>query len=131
MDFFQFLQNSKDNSKDTSNSKTTNKPPQKKKIQETSLDNKTPINLPNLPNEEVQVYKNITKGDMVKIIGVKDSTLNSYKGYIGEIKYYERNKDSAMIFLHAIAYPTIIKFPLHHFVKFDPYTKEEIFNLQD
>jgi hypothetical protein len=121
MDFFQFLQNSKDT---TSNSKITNKPP-KKKIQETSSENKTPINL---PNEEVEVYKNITKGDMVKIMGVKDSILNSYKGYIGEIKYYERDKDSAMVFLHAIPYPTIIKFPLHHFVKFDPYTREEICN---
>jgi|688.fasta_scaffold124845_2 hypothetical protein len=121
MDFFQFLQNSKDT---TSNSKITNKTP-KKKIQETSTENKTPTNL---PNEEVEVYKNITKGDMVKIMGVKDSILNSYKGYIGEIKYYERDKDSAMVFLHAIPYPTIIKFPLHHFVKFDPYTREEICN---
>lgn len=127
MDFFQFLQNSKDT---TSNSNTTNKP-QKKKIQETSLNNKTPVNPTILPNEEVEVYKNITKGDMVKIIRVKNSILNSYKGYIGEIKYYERDKDSAMVFLHAISYPTIIKFPLHHFVKFDPYTKEENFNLQD
>jgi hypothetical protein len=118
MDFFQFLQNSRD----TSNSKITNKP-QKKKIQETSSDNKTPSNL---PNEEVEVYKNITKGDMVKIMWVKNSILNSYKGYIGEIKYYERDKDSAMVFLHAISYPTIINFPLHHFVKFDPYTREEI-----
>jgi hypothetical protein len=113
MDFFQFLQNSKD----TPNSKTINKT-QKKKIQETE----TPLTPTNLVNEEVEVYKNITKGDMVKIMGVKGSILNSYKGYIGEVRDYKRDKDSAMIFLHALTYPTTIKFPLYHFVKIDPYT---------
>mgnify|MGYP000856562619 FL=1 len=113
MDFFQFLQNSKD----TPNSKTINKT-QKKKIQETE----TTVTPTNLANEEVEVYKNITKGDMVKIMGVKGSILNSYKGYIGEVRDYKRDKDSAMIFLHAITYPTTIKFPLYHFVKIDPYT---------
>jgi len=116
MDFFQFLQNSKD----TPNSKTINKT-QKKKIQETET-TETPVTPTNLANEEVEVYKNITKGDMVKIMGVKGSILNSYKGYIGEVRDYKRDKDSAMIFLHAIAYPTTIKFPLYHFVKIDPYT---------
>jgi transcription antitermination factor NusG len=120
MDFFQFLQNSKD----TPNSKTINKT-QTRKIQETETPN-TPLTLTptNLANEEVEVYKNITKGDMVKIMGVKGSILNSYKGYIGEVKDYKRDKDSAMIFLHAITYPTVIKFPLHHFVKIDPYKGE-------
>lgn len=62
------------------------------------------------------LYKNIKKGDFVKIIGVKDSFLNSYKGYVGEIKDYKRDQDFAIVFLHGITQLTIIKFPIYHFV---------------
>lgn len=129
MDFFQFLQNSRDipNSKQD---KTTKK---KTKEIETRVDDDNCKTSTNLKNEELETYKNISKGDIVKIIGVKGSILNSYKGYIGEVKDYKRDKDSAMIFLQAITYQTIVRFPLYHFIKIDPYRKEELdnINLQD
>jgi len=62
------------------------------------------------------LYKNIKKGDIVKIIGVKDSFLNIYKGYIGEIKDYKRDQDYALVFLHPIITSPIVKFPINHFV---------------
>jgi hypothetical protein len=119
MDFFQFLQNSKDS---VDISKTSNKTVKKPHEQNQQTFTNTNIDT-NLNNQEVEVYKNINKGDFVKIIGVKDSVLNFYKGYIGEVRDYKRDKDSAMILLHPITYQTIIKFPLHHFIKIDPFRK--------
>lgn len=118
MDFFQFLQNSRD----IPDSKSVNKTTKKKTVElEATPDQKTT----DLKNEEVEVYKNISKGDIVKIIGVKGSILNAYKGYIGEVRDYKRDKDSAMILLQAITYQTVVKFPLYHFIKIDPYIKTE------
>lgn len=115
MDFFQFLQNSKDDNK-VKNTKQTNN------TQNTNLTTQTNhTNQTNQENQEVEIYKNIRRGDMVKIIGVKNSVLNSYKGYIGEIRDYKRDQDYALIFLHCINSHTIIKFPLTHFVKISPY----------
>ena len=117
MDFFQFLQNSRD----APSSKPVNKT-QKKKIQKPEYKTSS---LDNLANEEVEVYKNISKGDIVKIIGVKGSILNSYKGYIGEVRDYKRDKETAMILLHAITYQTTISFPLRHFIKIDPFRRDQ------
>ena len=44
-------------------------------------------------------YKNIKRGSYVKIIGVKNSILNIYKGYTGEIRDYKKDQDYAIIFL--------------------------------
>jgi len=57
---------------------------------------------------------------MVKIINVPNSILNTYKGYIGEIKNYKKDQDFALVFLHGIASATIIKFPLLHLIKYNP-----------
>jgi len=89
MDFFQFLENS--------NKKKENK--------------NTPQNT---SASEVEVYRKFKKGDFVKIVYVKDSLLNYYKGYIGEIREYRQNQDFAIVFLHAINAVTYIKFPLGH-----------------
>ena len=62
----------------------------------------------------------IKRGDMVKIINVPNSILNTYKGYIGEIKNYKKDQDFALVFLHGIASATIIKFPLLHLIKYNP-----------
>lgn len=65
------------------------------------------------------LYKNIRKGNFVKIIGVNGSYLNTYKGYTGEIKDYKRDQDFAIIFLHAVNQITIVKFPINHFIIID------------
>jgi hypothetical protein len=62
------------------------------------------------------LYKNIKRGDFVKIIRVKDSNLNVYKGYIGEIKDYKRDQDFAIVFLHSINNSPFVKFPIDHFI---------------
>ena len=55
------------------------------------------------------------RGTMVKIIYKKDSNLNSYKGYFGEIKSCDKTKNIANVFLHASVQYRIIQFPIDHF----------------
>jgi hypothetical protein len=62
-------------------------------------------------------YKNIRRGNYVKIIGVKNSILNIYKGYNGEVRDYKKDQDFAIIFLH-FNYSRI-KFPIDHFIIID------------
>ena len=65
-------------------------------------------------------YKNLRKGNLVKIIGIKNSTLNAYKGYIGEIKDYKKDQDFAIVFLYAIQTNAhFVKFPINHFIVTD------------
>lgn len=120
MDFFQFLQKSTDNS---DNSKKNNK----RKIKTTDVKHKQEIQQVQLQepttSEIQQTHLYIHKGDMVKIIGVPNSILNNYKGYIGEIKDYKRDQDFALVFLHGITALSIIKFPLTHLIKFDPFER--------
>lgn len=119
MDFFQFLQNSKNDSVNIQKQKVHhNKNTKTDQIHHNTeqktdqKDHKTKWN-----NEDITLYKNIQRGDFVKIIYVKDSPLNSYKGYIGEIRDYKKDQDSALVFLHPITSQCIVKFPLHHFYK--------------
>jgi len=107
MDFFQFLQASKEKQND---------------ISENNLQ-KTGIDIDNISNENciensdencIDTYKNIRKGSMVKIIYVENSLLNTYKGYNGEIKNFKSGQDFALVFLHGIQHKCIIKFPLKH-----------------
>lgn len=117
MDFFQFLQLSKENSNDKSN---INLQKIENNVQhlDTNIDDTTNENCigeNDLSNENcIDIYKNIRKGSMVKIIHVNNSILNSYKGYIGEIKNYKYGQDFALVFLHSIQHKCIIKFPLKH-----------------
>lgn len=103
MDFLEILKNSsnittqiKNNQKDKNKQKTTPK------------NNDMHLN-------SISTYKNIKKGNFIKIIYQKNSLLNNYKGYIGEIKEYRKEQDSALIFLHAITTFRLIKFPITHF----------------
>lgn len=117
MDFFQFLQNSSDTT--NSNKGSESKIPQVKNV--------TANVLPTVKSDRDQdmdlVYKTTTlkNGEIVKIVYMKGSLLNSYKGYIGEVKNYKKDQEFAQIFLHSITHYCVIKFPLAHFVKYDPY----------
>lgn len=71
----------------------------------------------NLNIQNQVVFENIRKGERVKIIGCKNSNLNVYKGYIGEVREYTKGQDYALIYLYPITYPTTVKFPVNHFVK--------------
>lgn len=123
MDFFQFLQKSSNSPVEN----TTNKNPNKKNVIKTQenqqLKNQQLKNqqLENqqLDNQETTVYKNIKRGDFVKIIYLKNSNLNIYKGYVGDIREYRKDQDSAIIFLHAISSSNKIRFPIEHFIKID------------
>lgn len=116
MDFFQFLQKSTDNS---DNSKKT------KRKTKTTLDNDTLQSKTEESSqtdvtqkrEMEQAHLYIKRGDMVRIVNVPNSMLNIYKGYIGEIKDYKIDHDSAVVFLHGITSITFIKFPLVHLIK--------------
>ena len=107
MDFFQFLHKSSD-----SPVKNTNKNPNEKNIVKTQENQQ-------LENQEITVYKNIKRGDFVKIIYLKNSNLNIYKGYVGDIREYRKDQDSAIIFIHAISSSNNIRFPIEHFIKID------------
>jgi hypothetical protein len=110
MDFFQFLQNSSD---------TTNKKPNKKNIVKTQDQTQDQEQDNQQQNQEITVYKNIKRGDFVKIIYLKNSNLNIYKGYVGDIREYRKDQNSAIIFLHAISSSNNIRFPIEHFIKID------------
>lgn len=112
MDFFSILQK---NSNENLLQKNTKK----------ELNKIVNVNVNVNENENEQIYhtnsyKNLRKGNFVKIIGIKNSSLNVYKGYIGEIKDYKKDQDFAIIFLHAIQTNAhFVKFPINHFIVTD------------
>ena len=117
MDFFQFLKKTKQSS-DSNTENLEEKPPtehnNKKEITNT---NTTTNEITNTTNETGHVlYKNVKKGNMVRIIYNENSILNLYKGYIGEIRDYKKEHDFAIVFLHGINSQTFIKCPLQHFI---------------
>jgi hypothetical protein len=89
MDFFQLLNNAQKKDREGGGGKDTPKPH--------------------------SLYENIRRGTQIKIIRVKNSILNVYKGYIGEIRDYRRGQDYAMVTLNAVNNSTPIKVPLEHF----------------
>jgi len=127
MDFFQFLQKSTDDS-----DITTLNSSEKFVRQQGTLQMANPsvrqgtsqhIDESKKKTNSREIEQNhlyIKRGDMVKIINVPNSILNTYKGYIGEIKNYKKDQDFALVFLHGIASATIIKFPLLHLIKYNP-----------
>ena len=60
---------------------------------------------------------NFKKDDRIRIVYVKDSKLNTYKGYNGEIKHYIKDASEAIIILEALPYPRTMSFPIIHFSK--------------
>lgn len=117
MDFLEILKNSSDLTEKANKQKDKIK--QKQKISSNNnLDNNSDLN--NSNNSQLNsnsTYKNIKTGDFIRIIYQKNSILNHYKGYIGEIKEYRKEQDSAVIFLHAISTFRLIRFPITHFIK--------------
>jgi hypothetical protein len=120
MDFFQFLKNSSESNTATKRDKQT-----KQKIDKQNVNLNTNANTTfktatatttEKQTDNVALYKKIKKGDFVKIIHLKNSYLNAYKGYNGEIRDYKYGQDEAMIFLHCINSQTFVKFPLEHFI---------------
>lgn len=59
-------------------------------------------------------YSNLKRGVMVKIVHKENSYLNSYKGQIGEIISFNKQKNIANIFLHASSTFKKRQFPLDH-----------------
>lgn len=125
MNFLEILKNSSNTTDILKNSKYKEKKQKVKQEIKNTFDNLQGDNLQsnndNL-NEikdlnTINTYKNIKTGDFIKIIYQKNSLLNCYKGYVGEIKEYRKEQDSALIFLHAITTFKLIKFPITHFVK--------------
>jgi hypothetical protein len=129
MDFFQFLQKSTDNPDNSKKTKRKTKTTQDelskdKTLQSTSKKQAHHIEQNHHEIEQAHFY--IKRGDVVRIVNVPNSKLNSYKGYIGEIRDYKRDQDFALVSLHAIIALPIIKFPLVHLIKYDPLKKLEI-----
>lgn len=125
MDFLEFLKNS---TSQNSTNESKNKQKREKKtttnININTNNNSNPFNTNNTNNNSnlfntIDTYKTIKKNDFVKIIYNPNSPLNCYKGYIGEIKNYRTDQDYALIFLHAINSPQLIRFPLTHFQLYD------------
>jgi hypothetical protein len=108
MDFFQFLSKSSSNSSEQLET-------------EGIFTLKTQLQKQPQPQSQLEttLYKNLKVGDFVKIIYSQNSNLNTYKGYIGEVKEYKKDQSHALIFLHGITSHTILKFPLYHFIKFN------------
>ena len=116
MDFIQFLQKSTDN---PDNSKKTKR---KTKTTQDELSKDKTLQLTSREHREIeQTHFYVKRGDMVRIVHVPNSRLNNYKGYIGEIRDYKRDQDFALVSLHAIISIPIIKFPLVHLIKYDPF----------
>lgn len=64
------------------------------------------------PDTEFVEYR---KGNFITVIYLKDSILNSYKGYMGEIRTYTRGSDTATVVLEGLNSSIPIKFPINHF----------------
>ena len=125
MDFSQFLTIQNENAleiKKTNNNNTTktledvDKEINKEMNKEINKDVNKDVN----NNQPLDITEpEFKKGDFVKIVYMKDSILNNYKGYNGEIRNYVRNSDVAYVTLEAINGSQSIKFPVKHFIKRD------------
>lgn len=118
MDFSQFLKNSyskKNTQKSNDIDKKQNQKNSKNKTKTDSTE-KTSVSTSQyyVSNSNLDIYKNLRKGNMVKIIRLENSELNYYKGYIGEVRDYKKDQNHASIFLHARNNNIIISFPLTH-----------------
>lgn len=63
------------------------------------------------------MYDNINKGDYIKIIHNNNSIYNCYKGYIGEIKSYNKNSKIAIICILGLPCIRNIQLSASHFIK--------------
>jgi uncharacterized protein YaiL (DUF2058 family) len=114
MDFSQFLQNSYSKKNKSESSEKNVKPKNSKLKENISSNSESLLNTNNLKDSNLNIYKNLRKGNMVKIIRLQNSELNYYKGYIGEVRDYKKDQTHALIFLHAKNNNITISFPLTH-----------------
>lgn len=120
MDFSQFLKNSysKKNTQKSNDVDVDKKPNQKNSKSKTKTDYTAKTSLCKLQssvsNSNLDIYKNLRKGNIVKVIRLENSELNYYKGYIGEVRDYKKDQNHALIFLHARNNNVVISFPLTH-----------------
>lgn len=63
------------------------------------------------------MHDNINRGDYVQIIRKNGSLYNYYKGYIGEVKSYNKNSKSASICILGLPHIRTVQLPATHFVK--------------
>lgn len=131
MDFTKFLRNSystsenKNSNKNSKNNKHNNK--NNTNIDNTDNSRNNSYNIEQdlkqssdtIENSNLSTYKNIRKGNFVKIIKLENSELNYYKGYIGEIRDYKKDQSHALIFLHSRHNNNYISFPLTHLQKYE------------
>ncbi len=72
--------------------------------------------------QETSTFMNsslIKRGDYVKIIYKPNGRYNTYKGYIGEVREYRKDRDFAMVILHAMVNMKLMRIPIDHFIKID------------
>lgn len=71
-----------------------------------------------LRDQEMAImHDNINKGDYVRIIRQNGSLYNYYKGYVGEVKSYNKNSKTASICILGLPHIRTVQFPATHFVK--------------
>lgn len=73
------------------------------------------------PVEDVEDVEDFRKGDFIKIVFLKDSPLNQYKGYYGEIRHYKKGCNSCVL-LEGMNSNVLISFPNKHFIKRNLYS---------
>lgn len=64
-------------------------------------------------------YNNIKIGQFIKVHYLPGSLLNSYKGYIGEVREYKQGQEHALITLHALNTQRPIRMSIEHFHPID------------
>ena len=118
MDFSQFLKNSYSKKNTQKSNDVDKKPNQKNSKSKTKTDYAEKTSLcksqSSVSNSNLDTYKNLRKGNIVKVIRLENSELNYYKGYIGEVRDYKKDQNHALIFLHARNNNVVISFPLKH-----------------
>jgi hypothetical protein len=72
-----------------------------------------------VPQSAHTVYQNIRVGNRIKIVRLEGGNFNHYKGYIGEVKDYKKDHPTALIIVHAVNMPKLLRVPLEHFVIID------------
>jgi hypothetical protein len=74
-----------------------------------------------LPTDKAQIisyhhqYNNIKIGQFVRVHYLQGSSLNDFKGYIGEIRDYKQGQEHALVTLHALNTQRPIKMNIQHF----------------
>lgn len=124
MDFFQFLNNSTGSSKssvtDAEHKRDSQNHNHKHKEQQTfapkSSQNKKGTQRGDQKGHKEENKAYLRNGQKIKVIYKPKSTLNYYKGYIGEIKYYKSPNEYALVVLWAMNSLNPIRMPIDHFM---------------